>query len=83
MHYLGHKISADRLELLPEKLEVIKNLASAKNMDEACQIFGLLVYYRSFTPAFADITIPITNLLKTNTAFVWSKECQDALNYLK
>ena len=83
LHYLGHKIWADGLEPLPEKLEVIKNLAPAKNMDEAHQILGLLGYYRSFAPAFADITAPVTNLLKKNTPFVWSKQCQDALDYLK
>ena len=37
LHYLGHKISADGLEPLPEKLEAIKNLTPAKNVDEACQ----------------------------------------------
>ena len=83
LHYLGHKISADGLKLLPEKLEVIKNLAPTKNVDEAHQILGLLCYYRSFAPAFADITTPITNLLKKNTPFVWSKQCQDTLDYLK
>ena len=51
--------------------------------DEACQILGLLGYYRSFIPAFADITIPIFNLLKKNTPFVWSKQCQNTLDYLK
>ena len=71
LHYLGHKISADGLEPLPEKLEAIKNLEPAKNVDEAHQILGLLGYYRSFAPAFADITTPITNLLKKNTPFVW------------
>ena len=42
LHYLGHKISAEGLEPLPEKLEAIKELAPAKNLDEACQILGLL-----------------------------------------
>ena len=46
LHYLGHKISADGLEPLPKKLEVIKNLGTAKNMDEAHQILGVLGYYR-------------------------------------
>ena len=83
LHYLGHKISADGLEPLPEKLKAIKNLAPTKNVDEANQILGLLGYYRSFIPAFADITIPITNLLKKNTTFIWSKECQLTLDYFK
>ena len=52
-------------------------------MDEAHQILGLLGYYRSFSPAFADILTPITNLLKKNVPFVWSKQCQDVLDYLK
>ena len=83
LQYLGHGISADGLEPLPEKLEAIKNLAPAKNMYEACQILVLLGYYRSFVPAFADITLPITNLLKKNTPFVWSEKCQLTLDYLK
>ena len=83
MHYLGHRISANGLEPLPETLEAIKNLAPARNVDEACQILGLLGYYRSFVPAFANITLPITSLLKKNTQFVWSEKCQVVLDYLK
>ena len=79
LHYLGHRISANRLEPLPEKLEAIKNLAPTRNVDQARQIPGLLGYYRSFIPAFANITLPITSLLKKNTPFVWSDKCQLAL----
>ena len=83
LHYLGHRISANRLEPLPEKLEAIKNLAPTRNIDEAHQILGMLGYYRSFVPAFADITLPITSLLKKYTPFVWSDKYQLALEYLK
>ena len=38
LHYLDHKISAHGLEPLPEKLETIKKLAPAKNVDEAHHI---------------------------------------------
>ena len=83
LHYLGHRISANGLEPLPEKLEAIRNLAPARNVDEACHILGLLGYYRSFIPAFANITLPITSPLKKNTPFIWSDKCQQALDYLK
>ena len=46
-------------------------------------MLGLLGYYRSFIPPFANITLPITSLLKKNTPFVWSDKCQQALEYLK
>ena len=75
LHYLGHRTSANGLEPLPEKLEVIKNLTPARNVNETRQILGLLGYYRSFVPAFADITLPITSLLKKNRPFVWSEKC--------
>ena len=52
-------------------------------MDEAHQILGLLGYYNPFVPAFADITLPITSLLKKNIPFVWSEKCQLALDHLK
>ena len=67
----------------PEKLKAIKNLAPARNIDEACHILRLLGYCRSFVPAFADITLPITSLLKKNIPFVWSSKCQQVLDYLK
>ena len=83
LHYLCHRISANGLEPLLEKLEAITNLAPTRNLDEAHQILGLLGYYRSFVAAFADITLPITSLLKKNTSFVWSEKCQLALKYVK
>ena len=52
-------------------------------MDEAHHILGLLGYYRPFIPAFANITLPFTSLLKKNTPFVWSDKCQLALENLK
>ena len=81
LHYLGHRIWANGLEPLSEKLEAIRNLGPDKNVDQACHILGLLGYYRSFIPAFVDITLPITSLLKKNTPFVWLDKCQQTLDY--
>ena len=83
LHYLGHRISANGLEPLPEKLKAIKGIASPRNIDEAHHLFRLLGCYRSFVPTFANITLPITSLLKKNTPFVWFSKCQQALDYLK
>ena len=83
LHYLGHRISANGLEPLPEKPKAIRNLVPTRNVEQACHILGLLGYYRSFIPAFANITLPITSLLKKNTPFVLSDKCQQALEYLK
>ena len=83
LHYLGHRISANRLEPLPEKLKAIRNLAPTRNVDEACHILGLLGSYRSIIPAFANITLQITSLLKKIHHFFGQIKCQQALEYLK
>ena len=44
LHYLGHRISANGLEPLPERLAAMKNLSPTRNVDETCQILGLLGY---------------------------------------
>ena len=76
-------ISTNGLKPLPEKLEAIRNLAPTRNVDKVHHILGLLGYYRSFIPAFANITLPITSLLKKNKPFIWPYKCQQALEYLK
>ena len=83
LHYLGHRISANGLKPLHEKLKAIKNIAPARNVKEAHHILRLLGYYGSFIATFANITLPITNLLKKKTPFIWSSKCQKALDYLK
>ena len=83
LHYLGPRYQQMNYNHYLEKLDAIKKLAPAKNIDKACQILGLLGYYWSFAPAFADITILITNLLKKNVPFNWLYKCQAALDYLK
>jgi hypothetical protein len=38
----------------------------------------LVVYYRRFILNFSRISKPITELLKKDTKYVWSKDCDEA-----
>jgi hypothetical protein len=40
-------------------------------------------YYRSFIPNFSKISKPITELLKKDTKYVWSKDCDEAFQMFK
>jgi hypothetical protein len=44
---------------------------------------GLVGYYQRFIPNFSKITKPITELLKKETKYVWSEDCDDAIQTLK
>jgi hypothetical protein len=40
-------------------------------------------YYRRFIPDFSKVVKPITELLKIQTKFIWSSECEKAFGILK
>ena len=83
IHYLGHLISSDGISPLPDKLDTIKNMPVLKDVKEIKQFLGLTGYYRKFVPRFADISRPLTALMKKETKFMWTTECQKLFELLK
>ena len=47
------------------------------------RFLGMVGYYRKFCKNFADVTLPLTDLLKKNEKFVWDEPCQKAFDRLK
>ena len=83
IQYLGHLISADRIQPLPEKLESIAKRPAPKNPKEVKQFLGLVGYYRKFVPRFADISRVLTHLTKKNVELKWTSECKNCFQILK
>ena len=83
IQYLGHLISADSIQPLPEKLESIAKMPAPKNPKEVKQFLGLVGYYRKFVPRFADISWVLTQLTKKDVEFKWTPECENCFQILK
>ena len=83
IQYLGHLISADGIQPLPEKLESIAKMPAPKNPKEVKQFLGLVGYYRKFVPRFADISRVLTHLTKKDVEFKWTPECEKCFQILK
>ena len=83
IQYLGHLVSGDGIEPLPEKLEAVENMPPPKTPKEVRQFLGLVGYYRKFVPKFADIARPLTNRTKQDIKFEWSEKCQKTFQLLK
>ena len=64
IQYLGHLISADGIQPLPENLKSIAKMPVPRNPKEVKQFLGLVGYYRKFIPRFADISRVLTHLTK-------------------
>ena len=75
IQYLGHLISADRIQPLPEKLKSTAKMPAPRNPKEVKQFLGLVGYYRKFVPRFADISRVLTHLTKKDMEFKWTPEC--------
>ena len=83
IQYLGHLLSDEGIQPLPEKLESIKNMPRLKNQKEVKQFLGLVGYYRKFVPRFADISRVLNRLTRKDEEFKWTPECEKCFNMLK
>ena len=83
IHYLGHMLSAEGIQPLPEKLDSITNMSASENQTEVKQFLGLVGYYCKFVPHFSDISRPLVKLMRNDTLVIWMKQCHLAFNMLK
>ena len=83
IQYLGHLISDEGIQPLPEKLESIAKMSVPKNAKQVKQFLGLVGYYRKFIPRFADISRILTKLTHNDEEFKWTPECDKCFQILK
>ena len=83
IQYLGHLISDEGIQPLPEKLESIRKMSVPTTPKEVKQFLGLVGYYRKFIPRFADISRLLTKLTRKNVSFNWTNECEKCFHLLK
>jgi hypothetical protein len=82
--YLGFIISTDELRMDPDKVEVIKNWPSPKNIFDVRSFHGLASFYRKFIRNFSGISAPMMDTVKKrHTSFHWTKEDEKSFNLLK
>lgn len=83
VNFLGYIISKEGLAPNPEKVRVISEFPHPRNQTAIKSFLGMLGYYRRFIPDFSGKAAPLTNLLRKNTKFIWTDECESAFQYFK
>ena len=66
VNYLGHIVTADGIRPDPEKVAALKAMEFPKNVSEVRTLIGFSNWLKKFVPELAQITAPITDLLKVN-----------------
>jgi hypothetical protein len=82
--YLGFVISANELRMDPDKVEVIKNWPSPRNIYEVRSFHGLASFYHKFIKNFSGIsTTMMDTVKKRHKYFHWTEEAEKSFNLLK
>jgi hypothetical protein len=74
--FLGHVLSAEGVAIDPSKIEAVSKWQSPKSMTEISSFLDLAGYYHWFIENFSKIAKPMTELLKSNTSYVWLDKCK-------
>jgi hypothetical protein len=74
---LGHIISGEGVAVDPKKVEAVTEWKQPKNVKDIRSFLGLAGYYRHFIENFSKIAKPMTNLLKKESKFKWTPECEE------
>lgn len=81
--YLGHKIDAEGLHPLTDKIQVIVDAPSPQNVHELKSYLGLLSYYFKFMANLATVLMPLYRLLRKDTRWRWSQKEKEVFKVSK
>ena len=74
--FLGHVISGEGIAVDPTKVQSVTEWLAPTSVGEIRSFLGLAEYYRRFIENFSKIAKPMTALLKKDTKFHWTDECE-------
>ena len=72
--YLGHRISAEGLNVDPKKIEAITEMSAPTDRHGVQRLLGMINYVQKFAPGLSELTAPIRDLLKSENQFMWDKD---------
>ncbi len=83
VRYLGHKISREGVSVDDSKIKVVRDFPTPQNVKHVRSFLGLCNYYRRHVKDYSKIVAPLTQLLRLDSKFSWSTECEHAFQTMK
>lgn len=81
--FLGYNVTAEGIRPCVEKVRAVTEFMPPTCVKQVRQFLGLTGYYRRFIHEYARHAEPLFALTRTDVPFVWSSECQAAMDFLK
>ena len=80
---LGNIINQEGIHADPDKIAAIKDLPRPLSPSDVRSFLGTANYYRAFVKDFAHLMLPLQELTKKRTQFLWTQECEEAFVAIK
>ncbi len=81
--FLGHILSGTELRPSPSKVEAIADTPAPTNLQQLSSFPGLVMFCSDFLEGLATIAEPLCALHWKGVAFIWSEDCQGAIEKVK
>ena len=81
--YLGYTVGQGEVVPKKAKVEAIQRFPVPTTKKHVMQFLGVVGYYRKFCKNFAEVSVPLTDLLCKSRKFEWLPACQTAFEALK
>ena len=81
--FLGNVVSADGIEVDPDKESAVVNLPVPKNVHEVCVFLGMVNHLSKFEVHLTEMTKPIRDLMQKDHQWVWGPPQQKAFEEIK
>ena len=81
--FLGHVVSAAGIRVDEQKMAVVREWGTPRNLKEVRSYIGFCAYYKRYVKDFSAIARPLHALSKKNARFEWTTECQEAFDELR
>lgn len=92
LDYLGYHISGEGVKMDPKKVQAVLDWQAPTTGKQLQCFLGFANFYHQFIPAFAQVALPLTDLLRTKhltrkaqpgQLVAWTPECQRAFETVK
>jgi len=80
---LGVYVVSGRCTTREQKIIAVQQFPQPQNKYEVKRFLGLCGFIRRFIPHYAEIALPVSELLKEQTPYVWTQVQEDAFQKLK
>jgi hypothetical protein len=81
--FYGYTLSRKGMSPAEKNLDPIQKMVAPINVSGVRSVLGMFNQFRSFFARYARLVLPITNLTKKTVDFVWSPECEAAMQTVR